>query len=175
MLRRPRSDVGDLEFTCECAVAHFAPRGALSHLDVDEIAAARSIDSASSARLCRRPFSGSASRSLGNLRRLMRNHFDYGAKQIGREALEPSGTTVIHDEISPETLHADIRHEPVPAHTAERARLGLLGRLSSVVCLLEIYGHAPSAEEFRACLAKHIASWQEPAPSDPNHKHKTVA
>ena len=90
----------------------------------------------------------------------MRNRFDHLAKQIGKKALGPSGTTIAHDEIFPETLHADLRHEPHPARNAERKRLGLLGRIAAVLCLIEIYGHAPNAEEFRACLAKHIAFWQ---------------
>jgi hypothetical protein len=93
----------------------------------------------------------------------MRNRFDQLAKQIGKVALEASGLTVVHDEISPEPLHADIRHEPDPARAAERKRLGLLGRLISLPCLLEPYSDAPSAEEFRACLAKHIAWWQQRA------------
>jgi len=96
----------------------------------------------------------------------MRNRFDYIAKQIGKVALGPSGTTVVQDEIAPETLHADLRHEPDPARSAERARLGLLGRLATFVCLIEIYGHAPSAAEFRACLAKHIAFWQRRTRND---------
>ncbi len=91
----------------------------------------------------------------------MRNRFDHIAKQIGRQALGPSGPTVAHDEILPETQQADLRHEPDPARQAERARLGLLGRIASVLCLIEIYSHAPNAEEFRACLAKHIAFWQQ--------------
>jgi hypothetical protein len=91
----------------------------------------------------------------------MPKRFDHLAKQIGCEALGPSGPTVAHDEITPETQHADLRHEPDPARKAERARLGLLGRIASVLCLIEIYGHAPSAEEFRACLAKHLAFWQQ--------------
>jgi hypothetical protein len=90
----------------------------------------------------------------------VRNRFDQLAKQIGQEALGPSGTTVAHDEISPETQHADLRHEPDPAREAERARLGLLGRIAAVLCLIEIYGHAPDAEEVRACLSKHLAFWQ---------------
>jgi hypothetical protein len=93
----------------------------------------------------------------------VRNRFDQLAKQIGQEALAPSGTTVAHDEISPETQHADLRHEPDPARDAERARLGLLGRLAAVLCLIEIYGHAPDAEEVRACLSKHLAFWQDRA------------
>jgi hypothetical protein len=90
----------------------------------------------------------------------MRNRFDHLAKQIGQAALGPSGPTVAHDEIAPETQHADLRHEPDPARKAKRKRLGLLGRIAAVLCLIEIYGHAPNAEEFRACLAKHIAFWQ---------------
>jgi len=91
----------------------------------------------------------------------MHNPFDQLAKQIGQEALGPSGTTVVHDEIVPEILHADLRHEPDPARKGERKRLGLLGRIAAGLCLIEIYGHAPSAAEFRACLAKHIAFWQK--------------
>lgn len=93
----------------------------------------------------------------------MRNRFDQLAKQIGKTALEASGLTVVHDEITPEPLHADLRHEPDPARAAERKQLGLLGRLASLPCLLEPYSDTPSAEEFRACLAKHIAWWQQRA------------
>ena len=93
----------------------------------------------------------------------MRNRFDHLAKEIGRKALGPCGSTVAHDGIAPETLFADLRHEPNPARKAERARLGLLGRISAALCLIEVYGHAPSAEEFRACLAKHLAFWQQRA------------
>jgi hypothetical protein len=102
----------------------------------------------------------------------MRNRFDHLAKQIGKEALGPSGSTVAHDEISPETQHADLRHEPDPARGAERARLGLLGRIAAVLCLIEIYGHAPNPEEFRACLAKHIAFWQDRARKARAHNKK---
>jgi hypothetical protein len=44
---------------------------------------------------------------------------------------------------------------------AERARLGLLGRLTVVDCFIEVYSDAPGAEELRACLTKHLASWQQ--------------
>jgi hypothetical protein len=94
-------------------------------------------------------------------RTLMRNRFDHAAKQIGQKALAACGTTVTHDEISPETQYADLRHEPDPARQAERDRLGLLGRLAAFFCLIEVYSQAPSAEEFRACLAKHLAAWQQ--------------
>lgn len=102
----------------------------------------------------------------------MPNLFDQFAKQIGREALGPSGATFAHDEISPEPQHADLRHEPDPARTAERDRLGLLGRIASVVCLIEIFSRTPDAEAFRGCLAKHIAFWQDRARKARAH-HRT--
>jgi hypothetical protein len=87
----------------------------------------------------------------------MRNHFDHLAKQLGQAALGPSGITVVNDPINPETQYADLRYEPDPARQAARDQLGLLGRIAGGVCLLEVYSQAPSAEEFRACLAKHLA------------------
>lgn len=91
----------------------------------------------------------------------MRTGFDQLAKRIGKSALGPSGLTVVHDEIHPDAQHADLRHEPDPARGAERARLGLLGRMAEVPCLIEIYAHPPDGEELRACLGKHIAFWQQ--------------
>ena len=91
----------------------------------------------------------------------VRNRFDRLAKQLGEEALRPFGITVANDEISPETQHADLRHEPNPTRKGARQRLGLLGRIAGALCLIEIYGHVPSAEELRACLAKHIAFWRQ--------------
>jgi hypothetical protein len=93
----------------------------------------------------------------------MRLRFDQLGKQIGKEALAPAGTTVAHDEIAPDAQHADLRHEPDPRREAERARLGLLGRLAAVVCLIEIFGHAPGEAEVRACIGKLIAFGQKRA------------
>jgi hypothetical protein len=93
----------------------------------------------------------------------MRTRFDRLAKQIGEEALGRSGATVVHREISPETQYADLLHEPDPARDTERKRLGLLGRIAATPCLIEIYSRAPSDDEFRACLTKHLAFWQQRA------------
>ena len=93
----------------------------------------------------------------------MRNYFDHLAKELGQAALGPTGITVVNDPITPETQYADLRYEPDPARQAARDRLGLLGRIAGSVCLLEVYSQAPSAEDFRACLAKHIAHWQQRA------------
>jgi post-segregation antitoxin (ccd killing protein) len=93
----------------------------------------------------------------------MRNHFDRLAKELGQAALGPSGVTVVNDPINAETQYADLRYEPDPARQAARDRLGLLGQIAGDVCLIEVYSQAPSAEEFRACLAKHLAHWQQRA------------
>ena len=91
----------------------------------------------------------------------MRNRFDHLAKQIGQQALAPVGTTVTQDAINPETQYADLRHEPDPLRQDARHRVGLLGELAAWPCLIEVYSQAPSAEEFRACLAKHLAAWHQ--------------
>jgi hypothetical protein len=91
----------------------------------------------------------------------MHNPFDQLAKILGKGALDACGLTIIQREIFRDAQHADLLHEPDPARDAERARLGLLGRIAAVVCLIEIYGHAPDGAEFRACLSKHLAFWEE--------------
>lgn len=91
----------------------------------------------------------------------MRNRFDYLSRRVAKEALTTSGTIVAGDVINTETQYADLRHEPDPARHAERARLGLLGRLAAVPCLIEVYSQAPRPEDVRACLAKHLAHWQD--------------
>jgi hypothetical protein len=93
----------------------------------------------------------------------MRNRFDLLAKLIGQDALGRSGTTMVNDPINPETQYADLHHDPDPARQAERDRLGLLGRIAGSFCLIEIYSEAPGGEEFRACLMKHLAMWQDRA------------
>ena len=91
----------------------------------------------------------------------MHNPFDQLAKKVGKEALDASGPTVVQYEVSRDAQHADLRHDPDPARDAERGRLGLLGRIAAVLCLIEIYGHAPSGAEIRACVGKHFAHWDE--------------
>jgi hypothetical protein len=91
----------------------------------------------------------------------MQNPFDQLAKKVGKEALDASGPTIVQYEISRDAQHADLRHDPDPARGAERARLGLLGRIAEVLCLIEIFGHAPDGAEVRACMSKHFAHWEE--------------
>src|SRR5262249_26776636 len=91
----------------------------------------------------------------------MHNPFDRLAKKVGKEALDASGPTVVQYEISRDAQYADLRHDPDRERHAERARLGLLGRIAATLCLIEIYAHAPDGAELRACLGKHFAHWEE--------------
>jgi len=87
----------------------------------------------------------------------MRHRFDKIGKSIGLQALRPCGHTVAQHEIAPETLHADLRHDPHPARDVERARLGLLGRIAGRPCLIEVFSGTPGEDEVLACLGKLIA------------------
>jgi len=90
----------------------------------------------------------------------MHHPYDDLAKKVGKGALSTSGPTTAEHAISRSAQRADIRHEPDPARATERARLGLLGRIAEVLCLIEIYGHAPDGGEWRGCLSKHFAHWE---------------
>jgi hypothetical protein len=91
------------------------------------------------------------------------NPYDQLAKQIGKEALDASGRTIVQREIARDAQHADLFHDPDPTKTAARARLGLLGRLAETLCLLEIFAHPLSPPDLRAGLTKHFAHWEERA------------
>jgi hypothetical protein len=91
----------------------------------------------------------------------MGNPFDQLGKKIGLRALGSSGRTAAQHEIPSPARQADLRHEPDPAREAERARLGLLGRLASVPCLLEMFSRAPGEEMVLDCVGKVIAYRQE--------------
>jgi hypothetical protein len=63
--------------------------------------------------------------------------------------------------IAPDARRADLRHDPDPARDVERALLGLLGRMASFLCLLELYSGAPDVDDSIACLMKLIAFRQQ--------------
>jgi hypothetical protein len=67
----------------------------------------------------------------------------------------------VQREIASNAHHADLRHEPDAAREPERARLGLLGRMVSVLCLIEIFSAAPGEDNALDCLGKLIAFRQE--------------
>jgi hypothetical protein len=91
----------------------------------------------------------------------MHNRFDHLGRTIGLAALGPSGLTVAEYVLAPAARRADLRHDPDPAREAERERLGLLGRIASFVCLIELYSGAPSDDDAIACLGKLIAFLQQ--------------
>lgn len=91
----------------------------------------------------------------------MHNPFDHLAKKVGKGALDASGATIVQYEVSRDAQHADLRHDPDPRRKAERARLGLLGRIAEVLCLIDVFAHALGGAELRGCVAKHFAHWDE--------------
>ncbi|MBX3155972.1 MAG: hypothetical protein KF773_08230 [Deltaproteobacteria bacterium] len=94
----------------------------------------------------------------------MRNRFDQLGKDLGLRALTPLGwrdRTTAQQALNTETMYADLRHEPDPAFAEERTELGLLGRLASQDCLIELHSEPPGPEELRSCLAKHLSYWQQ--------------
>jgi hypothetical protein len=99
--------------------------------------------------------------------------YDHLGKTIGCSALGPSGPTEMEAVIAPNPRRADLRHEPDPARNAERERLGLLGRIASIVCLLELYSGAPSDDDAIACLGKLIAFRQQ-LQREADKEHETL-
>src|SRR5277367_334233 len=91
----------------------------------------------------------------------MDSPYDHFGKTIGHSALRLCGPTEMEAVIAPNPRRADLRHEPDPAQDAERARLGLLGRIASIVCLIELYSGAPDEDDGLACLGKLIAFRQQ--------------
>src|SRR5262245_18046070 len=91
----------------------------------------------------------------------MHTPYDHLGKTIGFSALRPCGATEMEAVIAPDPRRADLRHEPDSARDAERERLGLLGRIASVVCLIELYSSAPDEDDAIVCLGKLIAFRQE--------------
>lgn len=87
--------------------------------------------------------------------------FDQLAKKVGKGALDACGVTVVQYEIARDAQHADLRHDPDRKRKAERLKLGLLGRIAAVLCLIDVFGHALGGAELRACVAKHFAHWDE--------------
>jgi hypothetical protein len=87
----------------------------------------------------------------------VRHSFDQLAKQIGCKALAQCGTTIANAEFALDALLADLRHEPDPTRDAERKRLGLLGRIATMLCLIEVFSTAPDEDQVLNCCAKLIA------------------
>ena len=86
----------------------------------------------------------------------MRLLHDQCSKQLAYATLGDSGTVTTDAEIAPDAQRADLFYDPDPARDAHRAKLGLLGLLVATPCLLEFFSGAPSVEEVRGCVRKHL-------------------
>jgi hypothetical protein len=85
-----------------------------------------------------------------------RFRFDQFAKTLLDVALSDVGEVRTQEEIHGEVQAADVLFAPAPGRAAERARLGLLGRMVETACLLEPFHHTPGADAALDCLTKQL-------------------
>ncbi|HWN71718.1 MAG TPA: hypothetical protein VNM90_28970 [Haliangium sp.] len=86
----------------------------------------------------------------------MKERFDQLAKGILSTALVTAGQVSKQEEIVAEVQAADVWFVPLPERTAERARLGLLGRMAETPCLLEPFHATPGGDAVLDCLRKQL-------------------
>ncbi len=86
----------------------------------------------------------------------MRFRFDQLAKQLACTLLEDFGETTTSEEVLADSQQIDIWHQPAEgAH--DRARLGILGRMTEAACLLEPYHEPPDDDDLRECIRKQLS------------------
>jgi hypothetical protein len=86
----------------------------------------------------------------------MRTRFDQFAKQLLERALSEVGHVETEVEVAAEVQHADVAYEPGLANPEARARLGLLGEMSTEACLFEPFHDTPGVFEVLDCLRKQL-------------------
>jgi hypothetical protein len=86
----------------------------------------------------------------------VREHFDQLAKSILGTVLATAGKVNTQEEIVAEVQAADVWFVPTPERAAERARLGLLGRMAETPCLLEPFHATPGGDAVLDCLRKQL-------------------
>jgi hypothetical protein len=82
------------------------------------------------------------------------HRFDHLAKNILRDALSRACTAETEVEVLAATQKIDVFTIPDPARAAERARMGLLGKLADQPCLFEPFHDTPTLRQVRRCLNK---------------------
>jgi hypothetical protein len=87
---------------------------------------------------------------------VVRARFDQFAKRLLDKALSMVGEVRTQLEIHGEVQAADVWFLPRAGHEAERARLGLLGRMAETACLLEPFHATPGGDEVLDCLNKQL-------------------
>lgn len=86
----------------------------------------------------------------------MRFRFDQLAKQLVSALLKGFGQTSTNEEVLADSQQIDIWHLP-DKPTRDRARLGLLGRMTESACLLEPYHEPPDDDDLRDCIRKQLS------------------
>ena len=86
----------------------------------------------------------------------MRTRFDGFAKDALAATLEIASRVALQQGVGADTQYIDAWCEPDPARAHERARLGLLGRMTEEACALEPYHEPPDEEELLSCVRKQL-------------------
>jgi hypothetical protein len=87
---------------------------------------------------------------------VVRSRFDQFAKTMLDAVLSEVGEVRTQEEIHGEVQAADVLFAPAPGRAAERARLGLLGRMVDSACLLEPFHATPGGDAVLDCLVKQL-------------------
>lgn len=86
----------------------------------------------------------------------MRTRFDGFAKDALAITLEIAPRVSLQQGVGADTQYIDAWCEPDPARAHERAKLGLLGRMTEEACALEPYHEPPDEEELLGCVRKQL-------------------
>ncbi len=85
---------------------------------------------------------------------MTRLHHDQLAKQYIAELLKPLGQVETSRDVTSEVRQIDVYFEPSSERGNRRAELGLLGKIASRTCLIEVFRNAPSLVQIRSCKLK---------------------
>ncbi|NEP59639.1 MAG: hypothetical protein F6K31_21940, partial [Symploca sp. SIO2G7] len=85
---------------------------------------------------------------------MTRQPHDQLAKQYLAELLAPVGKVETSRDVKSEVRQVDVWFVPASSPATEAPHLGLLGKIASGSCLLEVFRNAPTAVEVRNCQSK---------------------
>ncbi len=86
----------------------------------------------------------------------MHARFDRVGKSILGRALFLLGDVRREDEIAADAQRADTSFRPVPGRGSQRARMGLLGRMTARACLFEMFHGTFGLHRFDDCVRKQL-------------------
>lgn len=85
---------------------------------------------------------------------MTRLHHDQLAKEYIASLLKPWGQVETSKHVASEVRQIDVYFEPSSERGNRRAELGLLGKIASRTCLIEVFRNAPSLVQIRSCKLK---------------------